>query len=197
MCGIAGLIDFNSTQPNETILRRMLGLIRHRAPMYPGMYLGSNAGLAHARLSIIDLSGGDQPIHNEDETVWVIYNGEIFNYPELRVLNLEAQQGIDSIPARTPKLSPTFMKTRGPDLFDGVNGQFAFAIWDQTNRRLVLGRDRLGIRPLFYYQDAGRLLFGSEIKSIFADPNVPRKFGFGGYSRYFYVLGAFRRRNGF
>ncbi len=84
MCGIAGIIDFNSSSPDEGLLRRMLGLMRHRGPDAAGIYLKGPAGLAHARLSILDLSGGDQPIHNEDQTIWVVYNGEIFNYPELR-----------------------------------------------------------------------------------------------------------------
>ena len=172
MCGIAGLIDFNSAQPDEAILRRMLGLVSHRGPDSFGIYLSNNAGLANARLSIIDLSGGDQPIHNEDQTVWVVYNGEIFNYPELR-RDLEAR-GHKFYTRTDTEIIAHLYEDRGPNLFKNVNGEFAFALWDRTKKRLLLGRDRFGIRPLFYYHTVGRLLFGSEVKSIFADSRVPR-----------------------
>ncbi len=172
MCGIAGIVDFRAAQPQEGLLRRMLGLIRHRGPDAFGIYLDHEAGLAHARLSIIDLSGGDQPIHNEDRTVWVVYNGEIFNYPELRQ-ELEAQ-GHQFYTQTDTEILVHLYEERGPDLFKDVNGQFAFALWDQRKKRLLLGRDRMGIRPLFYYHDGQRLVFGSEVKALFADSRIPR-----------------------
>ena len=172
MCGIAGIIDFLATPPQEDLLRRMLGLIRHRGPDAFGMYMDDEAGLAHARLSILDLSGGDQPIHNEDRTLWVVYNGEIFNYPELR--RALEEQGHQFYTQTDTEILVHLYEERGPDLFQDVNGQFAFALWDQRQKRLLLGRDRLGIRPLFYYHDGQRLVFGSEIKTLFADSRIPR-----------------------
>ena len=172
MCGIAGIIDFLAATPQEDLLRRMLGLIRHRGPDAFGIYMDHEAGLAHARLSILDLSGGDQPIHNEDRTLWVVYNGEIFNYPELRQ-ELEAQ-GHQFYTQTDTEILVHLYEERGPDPFKDVNGQFAFALWDQRKQRLLLARDRLGIRPLFYYHDGKRLLFGSEVKTLFADSRIPR-----------------------
>ena len=163
MCGIAGIIDFLAAQPQEGLLRRMLSFIRHRGPDAFGIYTDNEAGLAHARLSIVDLSGGDQPIHNEDRTLWVVYNGEIFNYPELRQ-ELE-ERGHQFYTRTDTEILVHLYEERGPDLFKDVNGQFAFARWDQRKKRLLLGRDRLGIRPLFYYHDGKRLVFGSEVKS--------------------------------
>ncbi|MDH4267375.1 MAG: asparagine synthase (glutamine-hydrolyzing) [Deltaproteobacteria bacterium] len=173
MCGIAGIIDFNKPEPKEALLRRMLGLIRHRGPDAFGIYMENHAGLAHARLSIIDLSGGDQPIHNEDKTIWVIYNGEIFNYPELRQ-DLE-KRGHKFYTKTDTEILVHLYEDRGAELFKELNGQFAFALWDKKRASLLLGRDRLGIRPLFYYLKDGRLLFASEIKAIFADSKVPRE----------------------
>ena len=172
MCGIAGIIDFLAAKPQEGLLRRMLGFIRHRGPDAFGIYTDNEAGLAHARLSIVDLSGGDQPIHNEDRTVWVVYNGEIFNYPELRH-ELE-KRGHQFYTRTDTEILVHLYEERGPDLFKDVNGQFAFALWDQRKKRLLLGRDRLGIRPLFYYHDGKRLVFGSEVKALFADSRIPR-----------------------
>ena len=172
MCGIAGIVDFKLSEPQEDLLRRMLGLIRHRGPDASGIYTDRIAGLASARLSIIDLSGGDQPIHNEDKSIWVVYNGEIFNYPEVRQ-DLEARGHIFYTRSDTEVLVHLY-EDHGPELFKNLNGQFAFALWDQNRETLVLGRDRLGIRPLFYYLDNHRLVFGSEVKAIFADPRVPR-----------------------
>jgi asparagine synthase (glutamine-hydrolysing) len=172
MCGIAGIVDFNSSPPSESILRKMLGMLRHRGPDASGIYLDKHAGLAHARLSIIDLTGGDQPIHNEDRSIWIAYNGEVFNYPDLRK-DLIAK-GHEFYTNTDTEVLVHLYEEKGPEMFRDLNGQFAFAIWDKRNQRLLLGRDRMGIRPLFYCQEAGRLLFGSEIKALFADSRVPR-----------------------
>jgi asparagine synthase (glutamine-hydrolysing) len=173
MCGIAGIIDFNKPEPKEALLRRMLGLIRHRGPDAFGIYMDDHAGLASARLSIIDLPGGDQPIHNEDKSIWIVYNGEIFNYPELRE-DLE-KRGHKFYTKTDTEILVHLYEDRGPDFFEGLNGQFAFALWDKRKESLLLGRDRLGIRPLFYYEKNERLLFSSEIKAIFADPSISRE----------------------
>lgn len=172
MCGIAGIIDFNSSKPEEKLLRRMLGLMRHRGPDAFGIYMDRSAGLASARLSIIDLNGGDQPIHNEDQSCWVVYNGEIFNYPEIRS-DLEARGHRFYTRSDTEVLVHLYEEF-GTEFFKYLNGQFAFALWDRPKETLLLGRDRLGIRPLFIYQDKDRLVFGSEIKVLFADSIIPR-----------------------
>jgi len=172
MCGIAGIIDFDNPEPDELLLRRMLGLIRHRGPDAFGICLSKHAGLAHARLSIIDLSGGDQPIHNEDKSIWIVYNGEVFNYPELRE-NLE-KRGHKFYTKTDTEILVHLYEDLGPDFLGELNGQFALAIWDKKNEKLMLGRDRLGIRPLFYWMKDGRFVFGSEVKAIFADPKISR-----------------------
>jgi asparagine synthase (glutamine-hydrolysing) len=172
MCGIAGIVDFNSNRPEEGLLRRMIGMISHRGPDAFGIYLDNEAGLAHARLSIIDISGGDQPIHNEDKSIWIVYNGEIFNYPELRQDLIT--RGHEFYTRTDTETLVHLYEERGPDFFKDVNGQFAFAIWDKKAKNFLLGRDRLGIRPIFYHQDGRRLLFGSEIKALFADPQIER-----------------------
>ena len=148
----------------------MLAMIRHRGPDEFGIYLDRNIGLGSARLSIIDLSGGQQPIANEDESLWVVFNGEIFNYVELRPL-LEARGHHFSTNCDTEVLLHLY-EDFGPAFLNQLNGQFAIAIWDVKRQTLFLARDRLGIRPLFYTQTEGALIFGSEIKSILADPRV-------------------------
>ena len=173
MCGIAGIVDFKSYRsPDRELLARMIGFIQHRGPDATGIYIDGPAGLAHARLSIIDLSGGDQPIHNEDKTVWIVFNGEIFNYPDLRG-DLEAR-GHRFYTKTDTEILVHMYEEYGPEMFKDLNGQFAFAIWDKKKESLFLARDRIGIRPLFYHHDGRRFVFGSEIKAIFADSSVPR-----------------------
>jgi len=172
MCGIVGIIDFNNPEPKEPLLRRMLGLIRHRGPDSFGIYVDKTAGLGSTRLSILDLEGGDQPIHNEDQSVWIVYNGEIFNYPELTE-NLKSKGHKFYTNTDTEVLVHSY-EEEGPNFFSKLNGQFAFALWDKRLQSLLLGRDRLGIRPLVYYLRGARLAFASEVKAIFADENVPR-----------------------
>lgn len=176
MCGIAGIIDFTASTPDEGLLRRMLGLLRHRGPDAFGIYRDDIAGLAHARLSIIDLTGGDQPIHNEDRSVWIIFNGEIFNYPELR----EALKfrGHRFYTRSDTEVMVHLYEDHGPEFLHELNGQFALAVWDLRQKRLLLARDRLGIRPLFYFEKGGRLVFGSEIKALLVDSRVPRALDF-------------------
>jgi asparagine synthase (glutamine-hydrolysing) len=173
MCGIAGIINFGAAEDKLPTLHRMIAQLRHRGPDASGFFVRGAAGLAHARLSIIDLSGGDQPIPNEDRSVWVTFNGEIFNYPEIRE-GLEARGHRFHTRTDTETLVHLY-EEEGEGLFRFLNGQFAFAIWDDRRQRLLLGRDRMGIRPLFYHQAGGRLVFGSEIKALFADPAVPRR----------------------
>ena len=172
MCGIAGIINFNTPEDMRTTLTRMIGLLHHRGPDASGIYMNGQAGLAHARLSIIDLSGGDQPIHNEDRSVWTVFNGEIFNYPELRRGLID--RGHQFYTRSDTEVLVHLYEEHGPGLFEYLNGQFALAIWDNKRQSLLLGRDRMGIRPLFYYRKNQRLVFGSEVKALFADRHIPR-----------------------
>ena len=155
----------------EGDLRQMLAMLRHRGPDEFGILLDREAGLGSARLSIIDLSGGSQPIANEDETLWIVFNGEIFNYIELRA-DLEARGHTFRTSSDTEVILHLFEEF-GPWCLEKMNGQFAIAIWDTKRRRLFLARDRLGVRPLFYTEIPGRtLLFASELKSILSDRRV-------------------------
>jgi len=171
MCGIVGVLNLRDHPPaEETTLRRMLGTIRHRGPEEFGIYRDAHVGLGNARLSIIDLSGGQQPIGNEDGTRWIVANGEVFNYVELSP-QLEARGHRFSTNTDTEVVLHLY-EDHGPACLDYLNGQFAIAIWDAQERELFLARDRLGIRPLFYTVKDGQLIFGSEIKAILAHPSV-------------------------
>jgi asparagine synthase (glutamine-hydrolysing) len=145
-------------------------MIRHRGPDQFGIYLGGTIGLGSARLSIIDLTTGQQPISNEDGTLWIVFNGEIFNYVELRP-ELEARGHRFTTTSDTEVLLHAYEEF-GPECLKCLNGQFAFAIWNARDQTLFLARDRLGVRPLFYTLHSGDLIFGSEIKAILADRRV-------------------------
>ena len=168
MCGIVGLLDVADGPPIEgASLRRMLAAIRHRGPDQLGIRLEGDAGLGSARLSIVDLEGGRQPIPNEDASLWIVFNGEIFNHPELRA-------GLEEKGHRFRSRSDTevllhLYEDLGPACLHRLNGQFAAAIWDRTARSLFLARDRFGVRPLFYARSAGVFGFASEIKALLAE----------------------------
>lgn len=173
MCGISGIVNFQNKEDQETILGPMLRSMQHRGPDAAGIYLSEHAGLGHARLSIIDLGGGHQPIHNETKTIWIVFNGEIFNYPELRSDLIK--RGHHFYTNSDTEVIVHLYEEHGTDLFEKLNGQFAIAIWDQNQNRLLLARDRMGIRPLFYHQNGPRFHFASEIKAILTDSRVPRR----------------------
>jgi asparagine synthase (glutamine-hydrolysing) len=175
MCGIAGILGLSAgaAAASRAELEAMIATLHHRGPDGTGVLCRDGIGLAHARLSIIDLAGGQQPIHNEDQTVWVVFNGEIFNYVELR-------RDLERLGHRFYTHSDTevivhLYEEYGEKFVAHLNGQFAIALWDLTRRRLVLARDRTGIRPLFYCRHGGRLVFASEVKALFALPEVSRK----------------------
>ena len=173
MCGIAGILDPGAEKRVVAdTLHRMIGMVKHRGPDGFGFYQEEKIGLAHARLSIIDLEGGWQPIHNEDKSIWIVFNGEIFNYLELTE-SLE-KQGHRFYTRSDTEVIVHLYEQYGVDCLKHLNGQFAFAIWDKRRERLFLARDRVGIRPLFYTHAGGSLIFASEIKSIFADRRVGR-----------------------
>ena len=172
MCGIAGIISIDQTAPPDRLLRPMADAIAHRGPDADGYWTAPGVGLAHRRLSIIDLAGGDQPIGNENGSIQVVFNGEIYNYRELKA-QLE-QRGHRFRTNSDTEVLVHLYEEMGDDLVQRLRGMFAFALWDQRRQRLLLARDRLGLKPLYYYRDSKRLLFGSEIKSLLAAPDVDR-----------------------
>lgn len=180
MCGIAGAAWTASGSPlSEHTLRRMTDSLRHRGPDDDGVYLSSRsdgrsgAGLGFRRLSIIDLQGGHQPLSNEAGDVWVVFNGEIYNYRELRP-DLEAAGHVFRTHSDTETIVHLY-EQHGLDFVRHLRGMFALAIWDERNQRLVLARDRIGQKPLFYRLEHDRLLFASELKALLQVPNAPRE----------------------
>lgn len=171
MCGIAGILNLQpAPPPQEGDLRRMLGMIRHRGPDQFGLYLDDRVGLGNARLSILDLARGQQPIANEDGTLWIVFNGEIFNHVELRA-ELQSR-GHRFATGTDTEVVLHLYEDFGPDCLPRLNGQFALAIYDERAQSLFLARDRLGVRPIFYTEAGGALIFGSEIKALLAAPRV-------------------------
>src|SRR5215475_6980513 len=169
MCGICG---FN--WEDQPLLERMKATIQHRGPDGHGSYVADGVSLGHQRLSIVDLSeSGRQPMTNADGTVWITFNGEIYNHPQLRK-HLSAKGHVYRSNSDTESIIHGY-REYGVDVVRHLTGMFAFAIWDAPRRRLVLARDRLGIKPLYYAMDGGNIRFGSEIKALLADPLVPRK----------------------
>lgn len=165
MCGIAGFsgpdVVADAARPQ---LERMIQTLAHRGPDGYGFHAGNGIGLAHARLSIIDLATGDQPIHNPRRNVWTVFNGEIFNYLELRSA-LEAEGRVFYTHSDTEVIVHLYDRY-GDDFVQHLNGQFAIALWDSERQRLLLARDRAGIRPLFHAREGGRIWFASEIKAL-------------------------------
>jgi len=174
MCGIAGILSLapGAPPPARDELEAMIARLGHRGPDGTGFRLDGPAGLAHSRLAIIDLAGGDQPIRNESGSVWVVFNGEIFNYVELR-RDLEAR-GHRFYTHSDTEVIVHLYEDHGEDFVEHLNGQFAIALWDAARGELLLARDRVGIRPLFWTEAAGRFAFASEVKALFALPEVRR-----------------------
>ncbi len=170
MCGISGIHNLHGGRREISLetLQKMILALHHRGPDEFGIYRDAHVGLASARLSIIDLAGGSQPISNEDQTIWIVFNGEIFNYIELRP-QLE-KKGHQFTTQTDTEVILHLYEEYGPRCLNMLNGQFAIALWDHRNRTLLLARDRLGIRPLFYTKFESQLLFASEIKSFFGVP---------------------------
>ncbi|MEW5977983.1 MAG: asparagine synthase (glutamine-hydrolyzing) [Acidobacteriota bacterium] len=169
MCGINGVVYFDNRPVDGEVIRRMSKVQSHRGPDESGEYLGHQAGLGHRRLSIIDLSSGQQPLTNEDGTVWISFNGEIYNYADLN-RELESRHRFHT---RSDTETIVHLYEECPDDFVAkLRGMFAFGLWDDRRRRLVLARDRLGKKPLYYYHDSAKLVFASEIKSILEHPNL-------------------------
>ncbi len=185
MCGIAGIFNFPTADksPSKQELTDMLTAIRHRGPDESGIYLGSKIGIGNVRLSIIDLSSGQQPLSIRDKRYWIVYNGELFNYIEIR-RELE-KLGIQFATQSDTEVVLQAYAQWGPDCLKQFLGQFAIAIWDNHKKELFLARDRVGIRPLFYTRSNGQFIFCSEIKGIFQIPSVPRNVNHKGLSQIF------------
>ena len=171
MCGIAGFYGAPKWElPPRRVLERMLAAIRHRGPDDWGLHLDGPVGLGHVRLSIIDLAGGRQPMADEGETIWVTFNGEIFNYVELKADLISAGHRF-----RTSSDTEVILegyRRKGPRCVEDFNGDFAFALWDRLGDRLILARDRMGVRPVHYAIQNGVLVFGSEVKALLQVPGI-------------------------
>src|SRR5690606_36115949 len=173
MCGICGVWYFDSSRPvHPEFIKCMTDQIVHRGPDDEGCYVNGSVGLGFRRLSIIDVAGSPQPMPNEDEHIWIVFNGEIYNYQTLRA-QLQHKHTL-----RTKGDTETILhayEEYGPDCVDYLRGMFAFAIYDGHQDRMTLAVDRFGKKPLYYLLDEEKLLFGSELKVILQHPNVSRK----------------------
>ncbi|MDX2029382.1 MAG: asparagine synthase (glutamine-hydrolyzing) [Blastocatellia bacterium] len=173
MCGITGIYNYRDDEPvDEIVLRRMTGTLTHRGPDEDGITIREQAGLGHRRLSIIDVAGGRQPIFNEDGDIAIVFNGEIYNYKELAQL-------VESRNHRLRTLTDTetiihLYEEYGEGCVSMLRGMFAFAIWDGRQNRMLLARDRVGKKPLYYSDYGGRFVFGSELKAVIEHDAVPR-----------------------
>jgi asparagine synthase (glutamine-hydrolysing) len=187
MCGICGIFETNKEAlVHRSTLKAMADTIRHRGPDDEGFYVCGGVGLAHRRLSIIDVSGGHQPLSNEDETVWIAFNGEVYNFEDLNRRYLSSGHQF-----RTRSDTETIVhlyEELGEKCFEQMDGMFALALWDARRKRLVLARDRLGKKPLFYSWDGRRLLFGSEIKTLWKAGGLSQEIDHQALSDYFSYL---------
>ena len=181
MCGICGIVTLSpdARLPAPDVIKRMTDLLKHRGPDDEGFHFDPAAALGHRRLSIIDLAGGHQPIANEDETRFIVFNGEIYNHREIRAA-LE-KKGHRYRTASDTETILHLVEEEGVEGLNRMNGMWAFAVWDFPRRRLLLARDRLGIKPVYYARVGDLLLFASEIKGLLAsglvsfelDPSPP------------------------
>ncbi|HTP86795.1 MAG TPA: asparagine synthase (glutamine-hydrolyzing) [Bryobacteraceae bacterium] len=174
MCGIAGFLTVAPGAGSEALLHRMAEAIRHRGPDDRGFYRDSHASLAHLRLSIVDLAGGHQPMSSESGSLWITYNGEIFNHAEIRP-ELERAGHVYASRCDTETILHAY-EQQGPDCVKLFRGMFAFAIWDAEQKTLFCARDRLGIKPLYYFWDGRTFAFASEIKALLEHPDISARF---------------------
>jgi len=177
MCGICGIVYKESNRSvNPADLDKMRDTLVHRGPDDAGSIILGKAGLAMRRLSIIDLSTGHQPLSNEDESIWIVFNGEIYNYKDLR-FELQSLGHTFKTQSDTETILHGY-EAWGESVCEKLNGMFCFAVWDSKKRKLLLGRDRLGIKPLYYYLDEEKLVFGSELKAILPCPQVQKEINY-------------------
>ncbi len=173
MCGISGILNFDERAVEPETLQKMIDMIHHRGPDDAGIYTDGPVGLAHARLSITDLGGVHQPMPNQDRTLWITFNGEIFNYIELREELIK--KGYRFSTSSDTEVILHLYEEKGESCVQELNCQWSFSIWDRKKRRLFLSRDWIGVRPLFYTRTERSFIFASEIKSIFVHPEVRRE----------------------
>lgn len=186
MCGITGFVSNRDVRGNRDILERMNTAITHRGPDDDGFYVDEFAALAMRRLAIIDIAGGAQPISNADGTKWIVFNGEIYNYRELRE---DLENRGHKLKTRSDTEAVVFLYDEfGPDCLQRLRGMFAFAIWDNVERTLFLARDRLGKKPLLYSQKPGSLIFGSEFTALLEHPEIGREVDAGAIDDYLTFL---------
>lgn len=174
MCGIAGIINADGKPVSAEILNAMSNVLIHRGPDDEGVFIDGGVGLAHRRLSIIDLANGKQPMSNEDGSVWTVFNGEIYNCLELRA-SLEKNGHVFKTNCDTEVIVHLF-EEEGADFVNKLNGMFALAVYDAKNKFLLLARDRLGQKPLVYFRKNGNLVFASELQSLKKNPEMPREY---------------------
>ncbi len=187
MCGIVGFVNNSERAADRGVLEAMNGAIVHRGPDDDGFYVHDNVGLAMRRLSIIDLAGGKQPMHNADRTKWIVFNGEIYNYRELRA-DLEKRGHSFYTNSDTEAIIHLYDEY-GADCLQYLRGMFAIAIWDKSDRSLFLARDRVGKKPILYsHQPNGDLIFGSEFQAILKHPSVTREVDYGAIDSYLSYL---------
>ncbi|MEE9293581.1 MAG: asparagine synthase (glutamine-hydrolyzing) [Phycisphaerae bacterium] len=174
MCGICGICNVDPKQPVDvSVLAEMTETLRHRGPDGEGVFVGGGVGLGHRRLAIIDLVSGDQPMYNRDRSVVIVFNGEIYNYLELK--DQLSAIGHAFVTSSDTEVILRCYEAMGPECVNALNGMFAFAIWDERSRTLLLARDRLGEKPLYYFSTGERLLFASELKALLKHPAVEAK----------------------
>jgi len=186
MCGIAGVVSRGGRTVLAEEIRAMCDVMTHRGPDGEGLYVAEGVGLGMRRLSIIDLETGSQPIRNEDGSVWVVFNGEIYNFKALR-RDLEAR-GHSFYTATDTETIVHLYEEYGARCVEHLRGMFAFALWDARRRQALLARDRLGIKPLYYAEVDGRLLFASELKAILQSPEIQRRLDWNALARVFTFL---------
>lgn len=183
MCGISGIYYRDGIKPDPDDLRRMCDIMVHRGPDDEGYHVSAHVGLGMRRLKVIDLETGDQPIHNEDKTVWVVLNGEIYNFLNLR-MELEKKGHIFYTKSDTEVIVHLY-EDHGEDAVSYLNGMFGFALWDERKKKLFIARDRLGVKQIYYSVDDDRLVFGSEIKALLALPGMSREIDYEAISDFF------------
>ena len=187
MCGICGVFNIGNRAPVGTaLLKSMADTLIHRGPDDEGFYCSGPIGLAHRRLAIIDIVGGHQPMSNADDSVWVVFNGEIYNFQEMK--SFLVSKGHDFQTQTDTEVIIKLYEEYGEDCFQYLRGMFAIALWDEKKQQLILARDRIGKKPLFYFNDQKKLVFASEIKAILKVPGVPREMDLQAVSDYFSLL---------
>ncbi len=183
MCGISGIVNIDGKTPSKEILGRMTDSMTHRGPDDSGLFIHENTGLGHRRLSIIDLGGGSQPLSNESSEIWTVFNGEIYNYRELRD-QLKAEGHIFKTASDTEVIVHLYEKY-GKDFATRLEGMFAIAVYDRRKEKLILTRDRLGKKPICYFYTKNIFAFSSEISSLKKHPDFPEELNFQALHEYF------------